>query len=205
MTSKLIAYAMDFSSFLIQRIKEKNLIKNIILFGSVSRGDSGKDSDVDIFIDIIKDNEKLQKEIKECLDKFMDSSKYKNYWKPLGIENDISLIIGELNKWKELKPSIIANGFTLYGKFKPEVKEGRHKTYFIWENIRPNSKRVLFNKQLFGFKAGEKFYSGLIQKYNGERLGKGCIIVPLEHSDVFQNLFRKYKVDVKIKKVLEYV
>jgi len=202
--SKLIAYAMDFASFLIQKIKEKEKIKNIILFGSVAREEAEKTSDVDIFVDVVKNNVKLEKEINRCLDDFLNSTKYKNYWKMLGVENEIKLTIGELDKWKELKPSIAANGILLYGKFKPEIKEGIHKTFFIWENIKPNSKRVLFNKQLLGYKQKGKFYEGLIQKYKGERMGKGCIIVPLEHAKVFLKLFRKHKVSVKIKKVLEY-
>src|SRR3990167_7304033 len=101
MNSKLISYAMDFSSFLIQKIKEKEKIRNIILFGSVSRDEANKKSDIDIFIDLIKEEE--------------------------------------------------------------------HKVFFVWENIKPNSKRVLFNKQMFGYKQNKKFYQGLIQKYNGER------------------------------------
>ena len=51
MSSKLIAYALDFSCFLLQKIKDKNEIKNIILFGSVSRDESSSSSDIDIFID----------------------------------------------------------------------------------------------------------------------------------------------------------
>ena len=122
----------------------------------------------------------------------------------LGIENEIKLTIGKLGKWTELKPAIISNGMILYGKFKPDVKEGRHAVYFIWENIKPNSRRVLFNKQLLGYKQNKKFYRGLIQKYNGQKLGKGCIEAPLEHSNIFHKLFKKCKIPVKIKKVLEY-
>ena len=204
MNSKLISYAMDFSSFLIQKIKEKEKIRNIILFGSVSRDEANKKSDIDIFIDLIKEEPKTEKEILDILNKFSDSIKNKNYWRPLGINNEINLIIGVLDKWKELKPSIMSNGVLLYGKFKPEIKEGEHKVFFVWENIKPNSKRVLFNKQMFGYKQNKKFYQGLIQKYNGERIGKGCIIASLENTNVFHNLFKKYKISVKIKKVLEY-
>lgn len=200
----LIAYGMDYASFLMQKLKDKSKIKNIILFGSVSRGDANKESDVDIFIDLIGEKKHIEEEIKKTLETFKDSTKYKNYWKLLGIENEINLTIGKLHNWKELKPSIIANGLTLYGKFEPEMKEGEHMTFFIWENIKPNSKRVLFNKQLFGYKQNKKFYMGILQEYEGERLGKGCILVPLGNALVFQNLFKKYKIGVKIKKVLEY-
>lgn len=205
MKSKLISYAMDFASFLIQKIKEKSEINQIILFGSVAREEAAKESDIDIFIDIIKENKNIENEIKVILEDFKLSTKYQNYWKPLGIKNEIKLIIGELGKWEELKPSIIANGIILYSKFKPQLTEGKHKAFFIWENVNPNSKRVLFNKQLFGHKQKNKFYQGLLQKYSGERMGKGCILVPLEHSNQFHNLFKKYRITVKIKKVLEYI
>lgn len=204
MRSKLLAYALDFASFLIQKTKHREEIKNIILFGSVAREDAGKESDVDLFIDVVKENPKAEKEFSKITQEFTDSTKYKNYWQPLSIENPLKLTIGVLDEWKKLKPSIMANGITLFGKYISEIKEGKHKTFFVWENIKPNSKRVLLNKQLLGYKQNKKFYEGLLQKYRGERLGKGCIAVPLEHSNLFLDLFRKYKVNVKIKKVLEY-
>lgn len=203
MKNNLISYGMDFTSFLIQKIENKSPIKNIILFGSVSRDEAEKESDIDIFIDVNKENPKLNKEIEDILEIFLDSAKYKNYWKLLNIKNEIKLTIGVLDKWEELKSSIVANGVVLYGKFKSDIK-GEHKTLLVWENIKPNSKRVLFNKQLFGFKQGKKFYSGLLQNYEGTRLGKGCIIVPLENSLIFQRLFKKHKISFKIKKVIEY-
>lgn len=204
MKSRLISYAMDFASFLIQKIKDRENITNIVLFGSVARDEASENSDIDIFIDVAKEGPTLEREISGCLKNFLESAKYKNYWKMLGVENEIKLRVGKLDKWKELKPSIVANGIVLYGKFKTEVKEGNHKVFFIWENVKPNSRRVLFNKQMFGYKQGNKFYSGLVQRYQGERLGKGCIIVPLEHSLVFHKLFKKYGISVKIKKILDY-
>ncbi len=204
MISKLIAYSMDFSSFLIQKIKDKNKIRNIILFGSVAREEAVKNSDIDLFIDVIKEDKKIEDEINEILLDFVKSSKFKNYWELLGIESEIALKIGNLENWKELKPSIISNGILLYGKYKPAIKQGNHKTFFIWENIKPNARRVLLNKQLFGYKQNDKFYLGLLSKYNGERLGKGCILVPLEHSVMFHNLFKKYKANLIIKKIIEY-
>src|SRR3989344_2546193 len=156
MSPKLIAYALDFSSFLIQKIREKEKIKNIILFGSVARDEASEESDVDLFIDINKENKSLENEIRNILNKFISSAKYRNYWKVLEVENEIKLTIGELEKWEELKSSITSNGILLYGKFMPEIKEGKHRTFFFWENIKPNTKRVLFNKQLFGYRQNKK-------------------------------------------------
>jgi len=204
MSSKLISYVIDFVSFLMQKIKEKSEIKQIILFGSIAREEANIESDVDIFVDIIRENKALEEQIKKISDDFKESTKYKNYWRPLGINNEIKTIVGKLENWKDLQSSIIANGIVLYSKFKPEIKEGKHKAFFIWENVNPNNKRVLFNKQLLGYKQNGKFYQGLLQKYEGERMGKGCILVPLEHATQFHNLFKKYKITVKIKKVLEY-
>ncbi|MDO8460718.1 MAG: nucleotidyltransferase domain-containing protein [Nanoarchaeota archaeon] len=204
MNSKLIAFALDFSSYLLQKIKEKDKIKNIILFGSVARNEETKESDIDIFIDITKESKEIERDIKKVLDSFYNSSKYKEYWKLLEIENKISLTIGRLDNWKDLKSSITANGLILYGKFRPLEIKGEYKTFFIWENIKPNSKRVLFNKQLLGYKQNKKFYNGLLQKFNGVRLGKGCILVLSEHDKIFHSLFKKYRANVKIKRVLEY-
>lgn len=204
MNYKLVSYAMDFASFLVQKTKNTANINNIILFGSVARGDEEKTSDIDLFIEVIHEGAGIEKEIKECLDSFLCSAKYKNYWKLLGIVNEIRLVIGRLDKWPELKASIIANGLLLYGKFMPEIKEGRHLVFFIWENVKPNSRRVLLNKKIFGYVQKKKIYKGLLQQVNGEKLGKGCVVVPLEHSSFFLKVFREYKVDVKIRKVLDY-
>ncbi|MEK6811738.1 MAG: nucleotidyltransferase domain-containing protein [Nanoarchaeota archaeon] len=204
LNSKIMAYAIDFISFFMQKTQNNEIIKEIILFGSVARGEANESSDVDIFINVTKENNRLKSEIKKIMNDFYDSIKYKNYWHYLEIKNEIKPMVGELNNWKELKPSILANGLILYGKYKADIKEGIHKTFFIWENIKPNSKRVLFNKQLLGYKQNNKFYNGILQKYNGEKLGKGCIVVPIEHSILFHNLFKKYRIAVRIKKVLEY-
>ena len=204
MGSKLIPYAMDFASYLMQKLGEKDSIKNVILFGSVARGEADKKSDIDIFVDITMESNKLENDIKKLRNEFIKSAKYTQYWKMLGVDNEINVIVGELDRWEELKPSIIANGLVLYGKFKPEVTIGTHKAFFVWENIKPNAKRVLFNKQLLGYMHKKKFYNGLIQNYGGERLGKGCIVVPLDQAVVFHKLFKKYKISVKLKKVLEY-
>lgn len=203
MDSKLIPYAMDFASYIVQKLKDKDMVKNIILFGSVARGEAGEKSDIDIFVDITRESNKLENDIKKLRNGFIRSVKY-TYWKMLGVDNEINVIVGELDRWEELKPSIIANGLALYGKFKPEVTLGTHKAFFVWENIKPNAKRVLFNKQLLGYMHKKKFYNGLIQKHGGERLGKGCIVVPLDQAVVFHKLFKKYKISVKLKKVLEY-
>ena len=92
----------------------------------------------------------------------------------------------------------------MYGKYQSDPKNAAHKTIFSWENVKPESKRVLLHKRLFGYKAGKKEYKGLVNKHQGERLNKGSIIIPLKNTNVFMKLFRKMKVAVKIRNIIEY-
>jgi len=199
--SKLLAYAVDFASFLLERINV-DYIRRIILFGSVARREDSLKSDVDLFIDLIK---KIpEKEIKKIKEEFMKSKRYRNYWLLKGIKNDFNIVAGKLDEWKDLKNSIISNGITLYGKFDETPKDGIHKTIFSWENIKPESDRVLLSKRLFGYKKDKKSYKGLVQKLKGERIGKGIIAVPSTNANMFLKLFRDMKIPVKIRKIVEY-
>lgn len=201
--NKLIAYSQDFVSFLTEHI-DLNNVKNIILFGSVSKNESDQTSDIDIFIDLVNETQEFKERIEKTKDEFYGSSKFKSYWSLLEVKNPIKLTIGKLEQWSDLLPSIISNGITLYGKFKTFPQVGEHKTLFIWENIKPESKRVLLNKQLFGYKHTAKSYPGVVQKYDCQRLGKGMIMVPIEHSNLVEKVFRKLKIAVRIKKVIVY-
>ncbi len=201
--NKLIAYSYGFVSFLSEQTKYLDKINSIILFGSVARGKAGKNSDVDIFINVILKNKKIENEIKDIKKKFYESIKFKKYWKLKNITNEINIIIGRINNWK-LKDSISGEAITLYEKYSQKIDKGKNKIIFSWENIKPNSKRVLFNKKIFGFKQKNKRYAGLLEIYNGEKLSKGTIMFDVKYSQEILKIFRKFKVKVKINKVLKY-
>lgn len=202
---ELISYAIDFVSFLFQNLKdnERNRIKSIILFGSVARSDATKDSDVDIFIDFIGREDKTQKEAFVIVNKFFDSVKYKRYWKLMGVNNDISPIVGKIEKWK-LKDSMLGNSIVLYQKYAPKLEEGGNKIILVWGVINKNSKRVMLNKRLLGYNYYGKKYKGFLEIYGGEKLGTNVIAIPAEHLNLFLKEFRKFKVSVKIRRVFEY-
>lgn len=202
---ELISYAMDFVSFLFQNLKdnEKNKINSIILFGSVARGEATNDSDVDIFIDMIDNENKIQREISKIIDKFLDSVKYKRYWKLFGVSNDISVIVGRIEEWK-LRDSMLGNSIVLYQKYAPKLEEGESKIVLIWSVIKSNSKRVMLNKKLFGYSYYGKRYKGFLEIYSGEKLGANVITIPAEHLNLFLKEFRRFKVSVKIKRIFEY-
>ena len=72
------------------------------------------------------------------------------------------------------------------------------------ENIKPESKRVLLNKKHYGYNMNDKHYQGLIEKYNGLKLNKGTILIPLEHKNIFIKLFKEFKITIKLKNIIEY-
>lgn len=203
---ELISYAMDFASYLVQNLKKNNLeqIKSVILFGSVAREEAGKKSDVDIFIDIVSDNdEKIQKEVSKIQEKFFDSVKYLKYWKYLGIDNEFHVVVGKMNEWK-LKDSMVGNSIILYGSYSPRLEEGKNMIILFWDTIKNNSKRVMVNKKLFGYNHYGKKYKGIIEVYNGKKLGTNAVILPAENLNLSLQIFHRFKIPVKIKRVFEY-
>lgn len=192
--NELIAYAMDFASYLV--IKVGN-INQIILHGSIPRGDFDEESDVDIFIDTNEKN--AQNKIENALENYYKTTKFKE-WELKGIKNSISLIIGKLdsNEWKGLKRAIMNTGIILYGKYKANAEKVNHYTLFSFENITPDKKRIALFRKLFGFKTKNKKYSGLTEKLNLIRIGKGTFLVPIEHVNELKSFFHERKVAVKL-------
>ncbi|MFH1065623.1 MAG: nucleotidyltransferase domain-containing protein [Nanoarchaeota archaeon] len=193
----LASYASSFASFVIGHA-DLSKIKNIILFGSAARGEAGDDSDIDIFID----GSLSQAQADRLVTQFSRTDAFKK-WKLLGINNEIKPIAGNLDEWLDLKQSIIADGIVLYGKFKEMPENAKPMVLFSWEEIKPNSNRVLFNKRMFGFNHYGKRYEGLLAQINGKKIGKGAVIVPDEkHKEVLE-LFKRHDVKFSMKKVLE--
>ena len=200
---ELIGYALDFVSFLMQNIKEKNNVNSIILFGSAAREEATKESDVDIFADLKESNKKIEKEIKEILNRFYESARFKNYWKPIGLENKINIITGKLNEWK-LKDSMLGNSIILYQKYSPKLEDGKSKVILSWENPKNNSKIVMLNKKISGYRHYKRVYPGLLEKYKGEKIGFNVILIHAEDLNLFLKEFYKFKIPVKIRQVFEY-
>lgn len=196
--NKILSYSIEVVSFLSEKI-DLNSINKIILFGSVVRNEADENSDIDIFIDT---NQKIK--VKNIIDEFYKSYKFNNYWKLKGIENKINIKVGKLDDWKDLKSSIISNGKILYGNYNDIPNNIINKTLFFWDTIKPETKRVLFFKRLFGYKYQNKKYKGLLEEYNGQKIGKGSILILSEYEILFKKFFKKNNVTVKIKKIIEY-
>ena len=191
--NELIAYALDFTAYLISKIKE---IDRVLLHGSVARGDFDEESDVDLFIDA-KPN--LGNKVNKIVDNYYKTKKFRE-WELKGVENTISVIVGKLDskEWKDLKRSIINTGIILYGKYKAEPEKVNQYTLFSFEGIKPDKKRVLIFRKLFGFKVGKKKYPGFIEKINGIKIGKGSVLLPIEHTNELKRYFQSKRVAVKL-------
>ena len=188
------AYASYFVSYLIANIKELENIDRIILFGSVARNEATKDSDIDIFIELKKKNKKISREIEELLENFY-KSREALLFKAKGMDNKINLIVGKLDEWRELKNSIESTGILLYGKFISSEIKGKKYIIIFWDKIEKN--RGAFLNKIYGFKIKGRKYAGLIEKFEGRKLGKSSVMIPIEHRDEFLKPIKNYKVNAK--------
>ncbi len=195
--NNLTAYALDFVSYLIS--KQEN-IDRVILYGSIAREDFHDDSDIDLFIDAHPKNET---KIKKILDNYYKTRKFKE-WQLKGMSNEISMIIGKLdsNEWKDLKRAITNTGILLYGKYKSQAEKINQYTLFSFENIKPDKKRISIFRKLYGFKIGKgknkKTYKGFIHEINAIKVGKGSLLVPVEHTNKLKAYFKSKKVSPKL-------
>jgi len=187
--SELIAYALAFTSFIISKIKTTD----IILFGSSVRGEADENSDIDIFINIKEDEEKIKKIVDKELNKFY-KSKIAEVWNLKNIKNPIKIHIGDIDKWK-LKRSIISEGIVLYGRYKesPENMEGF--TYFKVEPIKDITIRNFILRKLFGRIEKNYTVKGFIEEFNGKKLSSLSFLIPINKSHEIIELLSKNKID----------
>ena len=186
----LIAYALDFTSFLIDNLGRE--INQVILFGSVARGDFNKDSDIDLSIDTdIKENK-----VRGLFSLFIKSERQRK-WELKGIKHEISLKIGVLNEWA-LKRSIILDGIVLYGKFSetPEKMEPYILLSLSFKGIKKSMKVKIWRK-LYGYKqkVGRKIYEtqGIVKELSGKRF-EGNIIIPSRKRENIIDFLKKEKI-----------
>ena len=192
-------YSMYFVSYLFSNLedRDKENIEEIILFGSAAKGESDKESDIDLFIEVKKETKRAELEIRKIEEKFYDSREA-SLFKLKKISNKFSIKIGKLKKWKDLERSIISTGIILYSSYKTKnLPSGvSHFIIVFWNKIGKN--RGAFLNKLYGFKIKDKHYEGLISKFSGKKLGKSCLMLPIQYKkDIFE-ILKQYKVEAKI-------
>ena len=143
----LVGFAHSFVSFALPRFTSPLL--EIILFGSVARGDFTGKSDIDLFFNVSSSEQAatVEHELKAIEPKFYKSQIY-GLWKQKGVINPLSIKVGVLEQW-ELKRSIISDGIVLYGRYKSEIK-GKGYVLIPFTEISDITKRNRVMRTLFG-------------------------------------------------------
>ncbi len=194
----VIGYALSFASFLLDSIPGKKINK-IILFGSVARGDYTSESDIDIFIDAPSN---FGKEIEKQLSLFYRSQVCET-WKLKGVNNEISLKIGNLNKWK-LRREVISSGVILYGKY-TELPGGANPYLLIRilnTGTKKTSRQVRLWRKLYGYKqkVDGKVYcqKGIIEEEGGIKIGMAIFLIPMGRRKHILDFLKKNKVKYRL-------
>lgn len=205
---KLIAYAYDFISYaMLQPIWKKYNLRQIILYGSAARGDYTKESDIDLFFDIMEDKKKaniLEKEVTKIKKNFLLSSRI-DKWKQLHVKNELSLLIGNLEekKWIDLRRSLSFHGFLLWSRFIAVPKEKLNPYLLLKWKVegRESKKRVALARKLYGYTQKKKRYPGMLEKFKAQSWGRGLAVIPAEHINHFRELMNRLKIKYNMKDV----
>ncbi|MBI2676071.1 MAG: nucleotidyltransferase domain-containing protein [Candidatus Aenigmarchaeota archaeon] len=189
LSKMLLAYTMDFASFLASSLSREQFanIKSVVVFGSVSRGEAEKGSDIDVFIDVIR-QDSIEKKVAGILKDFYETEIFRR-WKLKGIENKINCITGNLDSWKELRISVLANGIAIYSKYAGR-SNGKQYVIIYWNAIKSASKRVQLSKKLYGYRQKTAYYKGMIELTGSIKLGPNCMLSPLESAKAVIDVIR---------------
>lgn len=192
------AYASYFVSHLLAHMLDETNIERIILFGSAAKNQATKESDIDLFIEVIKKNGMFEKRMEKIISEFY-KSREALLFKIKGINNKINIIIGRLEEWKDLRTSIESTGIVLYGRYTSQNVSGKKYAIVFWDAIGKN--RGAFLNKIYGVTVNKKKYAGILEKKQGRRIGKSCIMIPIEYQDEFLTMIKQYQVNAKIVEV----
>lgn len=193
---EIFRYAVLAAAYLLSGISESELkrVHNVLLFGSAASFSASRESDVDIFFDVSA-SKRFQLGLRAKLNKAADQfylTPAALEFKSRGIDNELSIKVGKLEEWDELAKSISSNGILLYGKYTSMPPHTNGYVILSWES--PRNRGAMLNK-LYGYKANNKRYPGMLEKNKGIKLGRAVIMVPAQSKDIFINVLEKYKVN----------
>lgn len=180
--------SLNFSlSEIVDALKTVEGVVGIILFGSVARGDYDEGSDVDLLV-IFKDEGLMRR----------------NEWEvtlsipPEVFAQSICVCPSTLDSVNPVfLRSVLKDGLILYMRY-PFVLRPQSASFvpylivsYSLEGLSQREKQKV-GYRLFGRVAGKREYRGVVEKFGGKRLGRGCFLIPKESSDVVLSLLGEY-------------
>ena len=204
--NELAAYAYDFISYLtLQDFFSKYPLRKIILYGSSTRKDYKKQSDIDIFIDIsnLKTVDELTKKIEKTKDNFAESERMKK-WNILNIKNEFSIIIGNVEdkKWSDLRRSMHSHGVVVWERYREKSEDLDAYALIKWSpGTKDANKRINLARKLYGYSQKGKKYKGLFEMLGIKPVDNGIALVPSEYLNNVREVFNKLNVRCVIKDV----
>ena len=218
--SEILSYLYDFVSMLIEQDNLKESVDRIILFGSVARGDSYDESDIDIFVDVreSKNTKRVEVLCRDVLNRFEISAE--KTWRLRGIDLPIKIIVGRLSEpvWEDLGREIENYGILLYSMFGGERSiTGNIANPESSESLVPyalasyslgklsQNKKMRFLRELFGYtdKKKKKVYEreGLLSQIGGDKTAPTQIMIKYDSLSKVLDVFRSFKVPYEVRKV----
>jgi len=198
MRSKIAAYALEFTSFLLESGIEP---RKVILFGSAVTGEFDRESDIDIFVDM---NRTQEKNVRSALKMF--ESAFGEKWRLKGVSNPLSVKVGNLSNWHDLRRSIQSYGMLLYGKYS-EFPENM-KSYLLFRldfSGMPRAKKVRMWRKLYGYaqRVGRKKYEkkGMVESMEGKKIERGVILVPVDKSQKLKEFLNKNRIGFQVNEI----
>lgn len=200
MNESLIGVGMDFAAFLMFDKELQKVVKMIVLFGSVASGDADEESDIDLFIEA---PEKSADAVRERY-KLWTLSTRAEFWRAQGIQQEISIHIGELKKWKHVHRFAISNGLVLYSKYISIPDKLRQFALVTIQVPAPKkSSAVQVWRKLYGYtqKTKKKTYTkkGLVELLSVIRVNSGVLLVPADKLKELIVFFKENKISYGIR------
>ena len=189
-------YAVLAAAHLVSSLSEADVrrVRAVLLFGSTARLAASERSDIDLFFDVSAP-QRVQRALRAGLNKAADQFYLTSValaFKSRGIDNELSIKVGNLPEWQALAQGMSSHAIVLYGSYTRKPPGLKAYTILSWE-APGKAKGALLNK-LYGYKARKKRYPGLLEKHKGMKLGRAVIMVPARSRDEFVRALEKYHV-----------
>jgi predicted nucleotidyltransferase len=169
-------------------IKENPSIVDIVIFGSIVRS-KRKPGDVDICVLSLDKFKKLDK-LKKVIGKEFKKD----------VHVSILYLRDFLNPEETLWKTIFHEGISLTKDKLLSKLIGFDPSVLFWyklENLK------LIDKIKFSYALrGRNEKGGILREVNGEYLGKGCIIVPVENEDEIREFFARWNISFNRRRIL---